>query len=103
LADKNNTDHNRSEVDWSESYLHKFGILVINFGSEDRDISCTDSYTGEDHLVDVANFDQSREFRDEEDITFKEEEITLNGFEISFVTWVSVSARRGLGFHLSTK
>ena len=50
--------------------------------------------------MDVANFDKSGEFGDEEDITFKEEEIALNSFEISFVTWVSVSARRVLGFHL---
>jgi hypothetical protein len=53
--------------------------------------------------MDVANLDQSRLFGDEEDITFKEEEIALNGFEISFETWVSVSARRCLGLHLLTK
>ena len=53
--------------------------------------------------MDVANFDQSRLFGDEEDITFKEEEIALNGFEMGFETRVSVSARRGLGLHFLTK
>jgi hypothetical protein len=52
--------------------------------------------------MDVANLNQSRLFGDE-DITFKEEEITLNGFEIGFETWVSVSARRCLGLYLLTK
>jgi hypothetical protein len=43
-------------------------------------------------------------FGDEENITFKEEEIALNGFEIGFETWVSVSARGCLiGIHLLTK
>ena len=36
---KNHTDHNRSKVDWSKSCLHKFGILVIDFSSENRDIT----------------------------------------------------------------
>jgi hypothetical protein len=53
--------------------------------------------------VDVANFDQGRYFGDEEDVTFKEEEIALNGFEIGFETWMAVSARRGLGLLLLTK
>ena len=53
--------------------------------------------------MDVANLDQSRLFGDEEDITFKEEEIALNGFEIGFETWMSVSAGRDLGLHLLRK
>ena len=52
--------------------------------------------------MDVANLDQSRLFGDEEDITFKEEEVALNGFEIGLETWMSISARRGLGLHLSS-
>ena len=36
---KNHTDHNRSEVDWSKSCFYKFGILVIDFSSENRDIT----------------------------------------------------------------
>ena len=45
--------------------------------------------------MDVVNLDQSRLFRDEE-ITFKEEEIALNGFEMTFEIWVP--ARSDLGF-----
>ena len=50
----------------------------------------TSTYMREDHLVDVTNLDQSRLFRDEEDITFKEEGIALNGFEMGFETWALV-------------
>jgi hypothetical protein len=45
--------------------------------------------------VDVGDFDQSGLFRNKEDITFEEEEIALNGFEVGFKTWVSISAREG--------
>jgi hypothetical protein len=38
-------------------------------------------------------------FGDEEDVTFEEEEVALNGFEVSFETWVSVSARGSLECH----
>ena len=58
--------------------------------------SCAGTYTREDHLVDVTNFNQGRYFGDRKDITFMEEEIASNGFEIGFENWVSVSARRGL-------
>ena len=52
-------------------------------------------------MVDVANLYQRRYFGDEEDITFKEEKIALNGFEIGFETRVSISARGGLvGVHI---
>jgi hypothetical protein len=61
------------------------------------------TYTGEDHLVDVVNLDKSRLFGVEEDITIKEEEIVLNGFEMGFETRVSVSTRRDLGLYLLTK
>jgi len=47
-------------------------------------------------LVDVADLDQSGLFGDEEDITFEEEEIALDGFEVGFETRVSVSARKKL-------
>ena len=39
MTDRNHTDHNRSEVNWSKSCLYKFGILVIDFGSENRDVA----------------------------------------------------------------
>ena len=62
--------------------------------------SCTGTHTGEDYLVvDVANLDQSRYFGDEEDITFKEEEIAL---KLASKPGSVSTARRGLGLHLSS-
>ena len=49
--------------------------------------------------MDVANFDQGGLFGDEEDVTFEEEEAALNGFEVSFEAWVSVSSRGSLECH----
>ena len=45
--------------------------------------------------MDVADLDQSGLFGDKEDITFEKEEIALNGFEVGFESWASVSVRRG--------
>ena len=66
----------RREIVFWTTLCHDFKIE-----SSSRRGSCTGTYTREDHLVDVANLDQSRLFRDEEDITFKEEE---NGLEMGF-------------------
>lgn len=43
--------------------------------------------------MNVTDLDQRRLFGDEEDVTFEEEEVTLNGFEVSLETWMSVSAK----------
>ena len=88
----------RREIVFWTALSHDFKVE-----SSSRRSSCTGTYTGKDYLVDVANLDQSRLFGDEEDITFKEEEIALNGFEIGFETWVAVSARKFSGLHLLTK
>ena len=82
----------RKVVFWST-----FGDYFEVKGSPGRS-SCTGTHTGENHLVDVANLDQSGLFGDKEDVTLKKEEIALNGFEVGFETWVSVSARRGLDY-----
>ena len=57
--------------------------------------ACAD--TGENDLMDVGELDERRLLGDKEDVFFEQEEVALNGFEVSLDTWVAIPTRQLIG------
>lgn len=48
---------------------------------------------GEDDLMNVRELDEARLLGDKEDVLFKQEEVALDGLEVSFDTGVAIPTR----------